>query len=198
LPFARVLLLLALLVATPARAQDAAALVRAARAQVGVTVTYDPAYVRLAYPGGDVPMDRGVCADVLVRALRRLGPDLQVLVHEDMRRNFAAYPRAWALRAPDANIDHRRVLNLETYLRRRGFALRGSFVPSDYRAGDIVTWRLPGNLPHIGIVSDRKAADGSGRPLLIHNVGRGAREEDVLFAWTQAGHFRWQFPEGRP
>jgi uncharacterized protein YijF (DUF1287 family) len=138
-------------------------------------------------------MARGVCADVVVRAFRQQGLDLQRLVHEDMARNFSAYPRTWGLRRPDPNIDHRRVLNLETFLRRRGFALRGSFEPADFRPGDVVSWRLPGNLPHIGIVSDRKAADGSGRPLVIHNVGRGAREEDALFAWPQAGHFRWRF-----
>ena len=184
-------------------AASAPALVGGARAQVGVTVGYDPAYARIAYPGGDVPLERGVCADVVVRAFRRMGIDLQVLVHEDMRAHFAAYPKAWGLRAPDANIDHRRVLNLETFLRRRGFARRDSFAATDYLAGDIVSWRLPGGYPHIGIVSDRVAADGSGRPLVIHNVGRGAREEDVLFAWTQAGHFRWRFaaaarPAGAP
>jgi uncharacterized protein YijF (DUF1287 family) len=185
---ARAALFALLLLAGPtARAQDGAALVRAARAQVGVTVIYDSRYASLAYPGGDVPIARGVCADVVVRALRRQGIDLQRLVHEDMRRHFAAYPRTWGLRGPDANIDHRRVPNLETFLRRRGFELRGA----DFRAGDIVSWRLPGNLPHIGIVSDRKAGDGSGRPLVIHNVGHGAREEDVLLAWPQSGHFRW-------
>jgi uncharacterized protein YijF (DUF1287 family) len=182
----------------PAHAQDAAGLVRAARAQVGVTVLYDPAYASLEYPNGDVPMIRGVCADVVIRAFRAQGQDLQKLVHEDMKRHFAAYPRTWGLKKPDPNIDHRRVLNLETFLRRRGFAQRGTFEAGDFRPGDIVSWRLPGNLPHIGIVSDRKAADGSGRPLVIHNVGRGAREEDVLFAWPQAGHYRWRFPERRP
>jgi uncharacterized protein YijF (DUF1287 family) len=205
----RALLLLSLLLASPAGAQapaaarggsaapvasaDAPGLVRAARAQVGVTVVYDPAYVRLPYPNGDVPAERGVCADVVVRAFRGLGIDLQRLVHEDMRAHFAAYPKAWGLRRPDPNIDHRRVLNLETYLRRRGFEKRGSFVPADFQPGDIVSWRLPGGLPHIGVVSDRKAADGSGRPLVIHNVGAGAREEDALFAWPQAGHYRWRF-----
>jgi uncharacterized protein YijF (DUF1287 family) len=189
---------LAGLLALAAHAQDGLALVRAARAQVGVTVDYDPAYVTIAYPGGDVPADRGVCADVVVRAFRRVGLDLQKLVHEDMRAHFSAYPKTWGLRRPDPNIDHRRVLNLETYLRRRGFRRTGSFVPADFEPGDIVSWRLPGNLPHIGVVSDRTAADGSGRPLVIHNVGRGAREEDVLYAWPQAGHFRWRFAERRP
>ena len=187
------LLILLLLVGLPAHAQDAAGLVRSARAQVGVTVLYDPAYVRLDYPGGDVPIERGVCADVVVRAFRKLGLDLQRLVHEDMKRHFAAYPRTWGLRKPDPNIDHRRVLNLETYLRRRGFERSDSFEPADFRPGDIVSWRLPGNLPHIGVVSDRTSADGSGRPLVIHNVGSGTREEDVLFAWPLAGHYRWRF-----
>jgi uncharacterized protein YijF (DUF1287 family) len=191
------LLLLAAALAMPAHAQDAA-LVRAARAQVGVTTAYDSRYVRIPYPGGDVPLERGVCADVVIRALRRRGIDLQRLVHEDMRRHFAAYPRTWGLRSPDPNIDHRRELNLETNFRRRGFALRGTFEPADFRPGDIVSWRLPGNLPHIGIVSDRLAADGSGRPLVIHNVGHGAREEDALYAWPQAGHFRWRQARGAP
>jgi uncharacterized protein YijF (DUF1287 family) len=188
-----VLLAWLLLAGRPAQAQDAAGLVKAARAQVGVTLVYDSKYTSIPYPNGDVPMGRGVCADVVVRAFRQQGLDLQRLVHEDMARNFSAYPRTWGLRRPDPNIDHRRVLNLETFLRRRGVALRGSFEPADFRPGDVVSWRLPGNLPHIGIVSDRKAADGSGRPLVIHNVGRGAREEDALFAWPQAGHFRWRF-----
>ena len=195
----RALLLAVLLLAgLPAHAQDAAGLVRAARAQVGVTLLYDPAYVSLKYPNGDVPIIRGVCADVVIRAFRAEGLDLQKAVHEDMKRNFAAYPRTWGLKRPDPNIDHRRVLNLETFLRRRGFAQRGTFEAGDFRPGDIVSWRLPGNLPHIGIVSDRKARDGSGRLLVIHNVGRGAREEDVLFAWPQAGHFRLRAPAPRP
>ena len=192
---AALLALLLLVGSLPARAQDAAGLVRAARAQVGVTLLYDPAYVSLKYPNGDVPIIRGVCADVVIRAFRAQGQDLQKLVHEDMKRHFAAYPRTWGLKRPDPNIDHRRVLNLETYLRRRGFRRNGSFVPADFAPGDIVSWRLPGGYPHIGLVSDRKSADGSGRPLVIHNVGAGAKEEDVLYAWPQAGHFRWRFPE---
>jgi uncharacterized protein YijF (DUF1287 family) len=190
----RACLLLALALAPAATAHATPGLVLGARAQVGVTTHYDSTYARLDYPGGDVPMARGVCADVVVRAFRRVGIDLQVLVHEDMRAHFAAYPKAWGLRAPDRNIDHRRVLNLETYLRRRGFERRNSFAPGEFRAGDIVSWRLPGGLPHIGIVSDRTSRDGSGRPLVIHNVGAGAREEDALFAWPLAGHFRWVWP----
>jgi uncharacterized protein YijF (DUF1287 family) len=191
--FRALLLAVLLLAGVPAAAQDAAGIVRGARAQVGVTLLYDPAYVRLKYPGGDVPAYRGVCADVVVRALRTQGLDLQRLVHEDMRAHFGAYPRTWGLRKPDPNIDHRRVLNLEAYFRRRGFERRNSFEAADFQPGDIVSWRLPGNFPHIGIVSDRKSRDGSGRPLVIHNVGAGTREEDKLFAWPQAAHFRLRY-----
>ena len=190
-------LLLLLLAAGAASAQDAAVLVTAARAQVGVTRTYDPTYVRMAYPMGDVPIDRGVCADVLVRSFRAAGLDLQRLVHEDMRRNFSAYPRLWGLRASDSNIDHRRVPNLETFFRRHGAALAVSERAQDYRAGDVISWRLPNGLAHVGLVSDRLAADGSGRPLVIHNIGAGAQEEDVLFAWKPVGHFRWSFSPSR-
>jgi uncharacterized protein YijF (DUF1287 family) len=189
----RGLLLAALwLAAACAPAQDGPrrALLDAAHAQVGVTRHYDGSYVRLAYPGGDVPADRGVCTDVVIRALRATGLDLQKAVHEDMRRDFAAYPALWGLRRPDRNIDHRRVPNLETWLRRAGHALPVSGRASDYQPGDLVTWRLPGGLPHIGVVSDRRARDGSGRLLVVHNIGAGTRVEDVLLAWPPHGHFR--------
>lgn len=174
-----------LLSATPAAASE---LVEAARTQVGVTVTYDPAYVRLDYPMGDVASDRGVCTDVVIRAYRAVGLDLQQAVHEDMRAHFDAYPALWGLRRPDRNIDHRRVPNLETWLRRQNAELNASTDPEAYQPGDLVTWRLPGNLPHIGIVSDRRSTDG--RPLVIHNIGAGTQEEDVLFAWTVTARFR--------
>jgi uncharacterized protein YijF (DUF1287 family) len=109
-------------------------------------------------------------------------------VHEDMRAHFARYPQSWGLRRPDRNIDHRRVPNLETWLRRQGAALGASDDPADYQPGDIVSWRLPGDLPHIGIVSDRHI---DGRPLILHNIGAGTHEEDVLFAYRIEGHFRW-------
>lgn len=170
-----------LIAARPTPTGDAIA--DAAKRQVGVTRTYDPAYVRLRYPGGDVPVDRGVCADVVIRAFRGIGVDLQREVHEDMRRHFAAYPHLWGLRTPDANIDHRRVPNLMTFFQRRGRAVGGAFL-----AGDVVAWRLPGGLYHIGIV----AAEGAGeRPFVIHNIGSGTQEEDVLFAWDVIGHYRW-------
>jgi uncharacterized protein len=173
-------------------------LLDAAHAQVGATLRYDPAYVRLPYPGGDVPLDRGVCSDVVIRAYRALDIDLQQRVHEDMRAHFSVYPALWGLRRPDRNIDHRRVPNLEVFFTRHGRRLSVSADPADYRPGDLVTWRLPGNLPHIGIVTARR--DGAGslsplplapRPWIVHNVGAGAQVEDVLFAWPITGHFRY-------
>lgn len=162
--------------------------VAAARAQIGVTTTYDPAYVRLAYPGGDVPQDRGVCTDVVIRALRTQGLDLQKTVHEDMRGHFALYPKRWGLRAPDRNIDHRRVPNLQVWFARQGWLRPVSRRAADYLPGDLVTWMLPGNLPHIGIVGDRRAPGGT--RLIIHNIGSGTREEDILFRYTITGHYR--------
>ncbi len=197
----RALLLAALwLAAAPSPAQDGPRerLLAAAHAQVGVTRHYDGAYARLAYPGGDVPADRGVCTDVVIRALRATGLDLQQAVHEDMRRHFAAYPKLWGLRAPDRNIDHRRVPNLETFLTRAGHALPASARAADYRPGDLVSWRLPGGLPHIGVVSDRRARDGSGRWLVVHNIGAGTQVEDVLLAWPPTGHFRLFRDAGAP
>ena len=156
----------------------------AAKRQVGVTRIYDSSYAALRYPGGDVPMERGVCADVVIRAFRAAGVDLQREVHLDMRANFARYPRMWGLPAPDANIDHRRVPNLMTFFQRQRKSVSG-----DFRAGDVVAWRLPNGLYHIGIVApDRAAAD---HPLMIHNIGYGAQEEDILFAYRIIGHYRW-------
>lgn len=162
-------------------------LVSAARRQVGVTVRYDPAYVRLVYPGGDVPGDRGVCTDVVIRAYRAaFGLDLQKLVHEDMTRHFAAYPKTWGLRGPDRNIDHRRVPNLETFLTHRRAALPLS---APWEAGDLITQRLPGNLPHIVIVTGGKST--LGQPLVIHNIGGGAREEAIPVFARNVGRFRF-------
>lgn len=182
-------LVLLLLAASPARADPASDLVAAARAQVGETLFYDPSYQRIAYPLGDVPRDRGVCSDVVIRAFRALGIDLQAEVHRDMARHFAAYPRNWGLSAPDPNIDHRRVPNLATWFTRRGDALAVATDPADYRPGDVVAWSLDSGRPHIGIVTDRRSADGQ-RPFVIHNIGGGAQEEDVLLDWRITGHFR--------
>jgi uncharacterized protein YijF (DUF1287 family) len=160
----------------------------AAERQVGRTLFYDPAYVRLDFPMGDLPIERGVCADVVIRALRAVGLDLQAEVNRDMRSRFAHYPQLWGANAPDRNIDHRRVPNLERFFERRGLALPASGDADDYRAGDIVAWRLDNGLPHIGVVSRRSEADG--RPLVVHNIGAGARLEDVLFEWRRTGHYR--------
>lgn len=166
-------------------------LVRAARQQVGVTLIYDGSYQSLDYPGGDVPRERGVCTDVVVRALRDARSlDLQQRVHEDMSAHFTAYPgaRRWAQRKPDPNIDHRRVPNLMTWLRRAGLAQAVSTRAADYLPGDIVAWDLGGGILHMGIVADSRAA--SGVPRVIHNIGAGAREEDILFRYTVIGHYR--------
>lgn len=167
-------------------------LVDAAREQIGITTLYDPTYVRLGYPGGDVAPERGVCTDVIVRAYRRaFGLDLQRLVHEDMAAKFAAYPKTWGLKATDRNIDHRRVGNLAAFFSRRGVSLAVSQDPADFQPGDLVTQMLPGNLPHIAIVSSGRSADVPERPLVIHNIGAGAREEDTLFVFRQTGRYRF-------
>jgi uncharacterized protein len=171
-------------------ASRAQQLIASARRQVGVTVAYDPAYSRLAFPGGDVPRARGVCTDVLIRAYRdALGVDLQALVNADMRRAFDTYPKRWGLARPDANIDHRRVPNLQTFLARKGAARPLTGNAADWAPGDIFTSMIGGRLPHTGIVSDRRGVGG--RPLVIHNIGRGAQEEDALFAYPLTGHYRW-------
>lgn len=163
--------------------------VEAARLQIGATVSYDARYRAMDYPNGDIPIDRGVCTDVVIRALRAgLGLDLQKLVHEDMKANFAQYPQKWGLTRPDWNIDHRRVPNLQKYFLRRGWSVKISDNAQDYRPGDIVTCNLPARLPHIMIVSDRK--NGMGIPLVIHNIGAGVLEEDRLFAFEHTGHYR--------
>jgi uncharacterized protein len=177
--------------AIPVAVADPASLVSAARQQTLNRVTYDGAYRRIPYPMGDVPADRGVCTDVVIRAYRTVGIDLQALVHEDMRANFGLYPKSWGLRKPDPNIDHRRVPNLQKFLERQGAKLGGTRSVEGYQPGDLVTWMLPGNLPHIGIVSDRKAT-GENRPLVIHNIGAGPREEDMLFAYPITGHYRYR------
>ena len=162
----------------------------AAVAQVGVTTGYDPAYVRLEYPGGDVPKETGVCSDVIIRAFRGADIDLQKEIHEDMNRAWAEYPKRWGLSRPDRNIDHRRVPNLMTYLKRLGKSVGMSNNSEDYHPGDIVTWDLGGGIDHIGIVTDR-ALSPNGPLLIAHNVGAGARVEDVLFRWRITGHYRY-------
>ncbi len=184
----RFLSLLLALFTLPCLAATPTTLHEAARLQVGVVTDYDPAYVSLPYPGGDVEAHSGVCTDVVIRAFRLLGLDLQKAIHEDMRRHFSAYPKHWGLKRPDRNIDHRRVPNQACYFRRRGWALPVTKNPADYAPGDVVTCLIGGSLPHVMIVSDRKGDDGV--PLIIHNIGSGTQEEEGLFDFTITGHFR--------
>jgi len=164
-------------------------LVSAAREQIGKTVHYDPVYQSMQYPNGDLPLERGVCTDVIVRAFRDgLGLDLQQLVHEDMKHDFNKYPQKWGLESPDKNIDHRRVENLQTYFKRKGWSIAVSNKADYYEPGDLVTCIVPPNLPHIMIVSDKESI--SGRPLVIHNIGAGAKEEDRLFEFKHTAHYR--------
>lgn len=201
---------LALLLAVPAFGQAdnipvgtqadtlANTLVNAAIARTDVNVRYDGAYVALAYPGGDVPDNTGVCTDLVIRAYRAIGIDLQEAVHEDMRQAFEAYPSRseWGLEQPDPNIDHRRVPNLQAFLVRAGAALPISAQAADYRPGDLVTWLLNGRQPHIGIVTDRYHPV-SGEPLIVHNSGAGPRLDDMLFSQPITGHFRYLPGESR-
>jgi uncharacterized protein len=187
----RVLSLLLVLAPSALMAQEQARLplfLQSAHEQVGKTVKYDAAYERIAFPGGDVPLERGVCTDVVVRAYRGIGVDLQLLVNQDMRRAFGVYPKLWGLSRPDANIDHRRVQNLEVFFKRHGKELPVSKEAGDYKPGDIVTWRLPDGRPHIGLVSGRQSA---GVPLIVHNIGAGAEIENTLFEFKIAGHYRY-------
>ena len=152
-------------------------------------VTYDPSYYSIDYPNGDVPSGKGVCTDVVIRAYRKINIDLQKEVHEDMKANFSLYPKIWGLKSTDKNIDHRRVPNLMTYLKRQGSEKSISNNPSDYQPGDIVCWNLGGAITHIGIVVDRKSTDGK-RNLIVHNIGSGQVLADCLFAYKIIGHYR--------
>ncbi|MFC4953289.1 DUF1287 domain-containing protein [Acinetobacter puyangensis] len=156
-----------------------------ARSQIGKTLYYDPAYSKLTYPMGDVPMIKGVCTDVIIRALRQQDIDLQQLIHEDMAKNFKAYPQKWGLKSTDRNIDHRRVPNIATYFKRQGYQIKHA----QFQAGDIVTWDLGKGLVHIGIVSDRKSLIKN-TPLIIHNIGRGTQEDNILYSYNITGHYR--------
>lgn len=159
--------------------------------QTRVTKTYDPAYVVIEYPNGDVPMEKGVCTDVVIRAFRSAGVDLQRAVHEDMTVNFSVYPKKWGLTKPDTNIDHRRVPNLQTFFTRQGKSLAITDKADDYKPGDVVAWDLDGKgMTHIGLVSNFYD-ETTKRYLIIHNIGGGTRAEDVIFDWKIIGHFRY-------
>lgn len=153
-------------------------------------IEYDPTYFTIPYPNGDVPKGKGVCTDVIIRAYRKMGVDLQKEVHNDMKKNFGKYPKAWDLKTTDSNIDHRRVPNLEVFFARFGESLQTTNNPQDYKPGDIVTWMLPGRHTHIGIVVDKKAP--SGRYMIVHNIGSGQVMEDVIFEYTMRGHYRYK------
>lgn len=158
--------------------------------QTTYTRYYDQSYTKISYPGGDVPRERGACTDVIVRAFRKGGVDLQKEVHEDISRNFNAYPTKWGLRSPDANIDHRRVPNLRTFFERRGKSLPVTDSRSDYLPGDVVTWDLGGGMDHTGLVTNLWS-DETQNYLIVHNIGGGAKIENVLFAWRITGHYRY-------
>jgi uncharacterized protein YijF (DUF1287 family) len=173
-----------------ASARFRARLVSAAEARAKAYVVYDGSYRRIPYPNGDVPPGVGVCSDEIVRAYRGVGIDLQREVHEDMESAFGAYPKTWHERAPDSNIDHRRVPNLMTFFARRGVKLPIAPNPANYHPGEVVAWELRGGLTHIGIVVNGRSADG-GRPLVLHNIGEGPRIEDALFVGRIIGHYRY-------
>lgn len=168
-------------------------LVEAALERTKHKVRYDGSYLKIDYPNGDVPKTIGVCTDVVIRSYRMLGIDLQRLLHEDITDNFEQYPsnRIWGLNKPDSNIDHRRVPNLQRFFMRHGETVEGSQHASDYRPGDLVTWMLPGNLPHIGLVSNRYDSNTK-RPLIVHNIGSGPELSDILFSYPITGHYRFK------
>ena len=154
-------------------------------------VIYDGAYFSIPYPNGDITKGKGVCTDVIIRAYRKLGIDLQKEVHEDMKANFGIYPKIWGLKTTDKNIDHRRVPNLMTFFKRKGKVLPITKKPNDYKPGDIVSWSLSGGLTHIGIVVDKKSIDNK-RNLIVHNIGSGQVIEDCLFDFKITGHYSYK------
>lgn len=166
-------------------------LVKAALELTKDKVTYDPSYFSIDYPNGDVPSNKGVCTDVVIRAYRKIGVDLQKNVHLDMKANFNKYPKLWGLKTIDRNIDHRRVPNLMTYFKRKGEEKLISTKAKDYVAGDIVCWNLGGAITHIGIVVDKKSKDGK-RNLIVHNIGGGQVLQDCLFSFKIIGHYRYK------
>ncbi len=167
-------------------------LVDAALERTTHRVIYDGSYRAIKFPGGDVPSNIGVCTDVIIRSYRKVGIDLQALVHVDMKRNFSIYPskRIWGLSKPDPNIDHRRVPNLQVFLSRHGQELAVTNNPKNFAPGDLVTWVLPGDLPHIGIVTDQYNMINN-NPMIVHNIGRGPELEDMLFNYPITGHYRY-------
>lgn len=185
-------ILLVLLFPIPSIAGKSSELIAAALERTTFSIKYDGSYFSIKYPGGDVPSNIGVCTDVVIRSYRKIGVDLQELVHKDMENNFSLYPskRIWGLSRPDTNIDHRRVPNLQVFFSRNGQELQITNNARDFVPGDLVTWMLPGNLPHIGIVSDRYSKQ-TGNPMIVHNIGQGPELEDMLFSYRITGHYRY-------
>jgi hypothetical protein len=191
--FIRVILLIICLGISPIFAQNTSWQHRLSEAAISLTqqkVQYDPTYFRISYPMGDVPADKGVCTDVVIRAYRKLGKDLQQLVHEDMQAHFNLYPKRWGLKKTDSNIDHRRVPNLMVFFERFGTVKPKSSNTNDYAAGDIICWDLGGGITHVGLVVEKKSTDGK-RGLIVHNIGAGQVMEDVLFSWKIIGHYSY-------
>jgi len=190
--FIRSLLIYFILQPAQSFAVTSNALVEAAIDRTGFRVVYDGSYHSIEYPGGDVPNNIGVCTDVVIRSYRKVGIDLQELVHQDIKANFSKYPskKIWGLNSPDTNIDHRRVPNLQVFFSRFGQVLSISNKANDYSPGDLVTWMVPGNLPHIGIVTDKYNKE-TGNPMIVHNIGRGPKLEDMLFSFKITGHYRY-------
>lgn len=164
--------------------------IEAAIEQSKLTTGYDPSYVGIAYPNGDVSSDTGVCSDVIVRSFRKSGIDLQKEVHEDMKRAWSEYPRKWGAQGTDTNIDHRRVLNLMTWFNRQNKSLPITTERADYQPGDVVAWELSDGVEHIGIMTNL-SSEADKHYLVVHNIGAGAKVEDVLFAWKIIGHYRY-------
>lgn len=184
------ILLLFVTFSTPTQTDFYQQLSTAAISLIDRSIVYDSQYTKIPYPNGDVAKGKGVCTDVVIRAYRKLGIDLQKEVHQDMAANFSKYPKIWGLQATDTNIDHRRVPNLQTFFKRKGQSLTITEVASDYKPGDIVTWILSNNLTHIGLVVNKKAS--SGRYMIVHNIGGGQVMEDVLFRYKITGHYRYK------
>ncbi|MDR0824998.1 MAG: DUF1287 domain-containing protein [Prevotella sp.] len=184
-------LFLFILISAAMSAQETDFYKRLSNAAIELTkdrVTYDPRYYTLSYPNGDVPADKGVCTDVIIRAYRKLGIDLQKKIHEDMRTNFNTYPKKWGMKTTDKNIDHRRVPNQVMFFTRFGTVKKVSDNGDDYKPGDIVTWDLGKGITHVGIVTDRMSADKK-RPLIVHNIGQGQVLQDCLFSYKITGHY---------
>lgn len=170
-------------------------LVEAAIERTSHEVRYDPSYFSIDYPNGDVPAEVGVCTDEVIRSYRAVGVDLQRLVHEDMVRDFGAYPRTWGAKKTDKNIDHRRVPNLRKFFERQGASLPVTSEARDYKPGDVVTWDLSGGLTHIGLVVNVPSDSDAARFQIVHNIGAGPKMEDVLFGWKITGHYRYEGPK---